>query len=248
MFLQSGKIETDSFITDIVMSDYRTASIFRKYEIEYCCGGKWPLSLICETRGLDINMLMDELHNATRTIHVPNSLQFADWSIDFLVEYIVNVHHNYLKNMMDSMRMQLKNFTREHAAEYPDLAEVDKIFHQLATELLPHLIEEEEIIFPYIRHIAHAYNDNDSYGNLLVRTMRKPLEAFMEKEHSFTGKQLTRMRELTQNYEPPKNACIQHRVIFSVLKDLDNDLAQHLHLENNILFPKAVAMEKELLK
>jgi regulator of cell morphogenesis and NO signaling len=106
---------------------------------------------------------------------------------------------------------------------------------------------EEEILFPYIRQIAHAYKSRESYAGLLVRTLRKPVENVMQHEHETISKILNRIRLLTDNYQSPPNACVSHGVTFSLLKELDNDLVQHVYLENQILFPRAIAMEKELL-
>jgi regulator of cell morphogenesis and NO signaling len=247
MFLKPYKIEPTSYVTDIVTADYRTAEVFRKYDIEYCCGGKWPLEMVCKARDLDINKITSELQQATRSIQVPNNLPFTDWSIDFLADYIVNVHHHYLRVQLPEIRDVLRKFTEEHTRKYPFLQEVEKLFTQLYKELLPHLKQEEEIIFPYVRQIAHAYDSNEPYASLLVRTLRKPVEDVMHNEHATVLKAVHRIRELTNDYNTPPNACVSHRVTFSKLRELDNDLMQHVHLENNILFPRAIEMEKILL-
>lgn len=248
MFLQVNQVDASSFVSDIVSSDYRTASVFRKYGIEFCCGGKWPLNQVCESKGLNVELIISELDSITRTIQVSNYLTFADWDIDFIIDYIINIHHESLKKALPEIQEQLKDFVEEHSGKYNGLVELKHVFDKLLKEMLPHLMQEEEIIFPYIRQIAHAYKSNESYASLLVRTLRKPVESVMKHEHETTGKILRRMRELSNNYTPPPDACVKHKVVFSVLKDLDNDLAQHLHLENNILFPKAIGMEKELLQ
>ena len=107
--------------------------------------------------------------------------------------------------------------------------------------------QEEEIFFPYMKQIFHAHKHRESYATLLIRTLRKPLEEVMLKEHETTGSSLHRLRTITNNYTPPANACLSHKVTFAKLKELDNDLVQHIHIESNILFPKAIEMEKELL-
>jgi regulator of cell morphogenesis and NO signaling len=119
---------------------------------------------------------------------------------------------------------------------------------RLMKEIPPHMKKEEEVIFPYIKQIYHAWRHQESYASLLVRTLRKPVEEVMQSEHETVGKQLNRMREITNHYSPPANACLTHKVTYAKLQELDNDLVQHIHLENNILFPKAIALEKELLQ
>lgn len=247
MFLKPYQITPNSYVTDIVTADYRTAEVFRKHDIEYCCGGKWPLEMVCQAKGIDIKELTKELEQAIRYVQVPNSLPFNEWHIDFLADYIVNVHHHYLRTQLPEIREMLRKFSGEHVNKYPFLKEVEKLFQQLYIEKMAHLKQEEDIIFPYIRQIAHAYESNESYASLLVRTLRKPVEEVIHHEHVSVVRIVHRLRDLTNDYIPPSNACISHKVTFSKLRELDNDLMQHIHLENNILFPRAIAMEKILL-
>ncbi|MGH2553405.1 MAG: DUF542 domain-containing protein, partial [Chitinophagaceae bacterium] len=234
--------------TDIVSNDYRTAEVFRKYDIEYCCGGKWPLKMVCETKNINLKTLTQELDAATRTIHVPNSLPFNEWDIDFLADYIEHVHHHYLKNQLPEIKTTLLKFATEHRKKYPYLQELENIFLKLNDEILPHIQQEEEIIFPYIRQLNHAFQSRESYASLLVKMMRKPIEELMNHEHEMIGGAIHKMRELTSDYTPPSLACTNHKVTYSRLRELDNDLVQHIHLENNILFPRAIEMEKILLR
>jgi regulator of cell morphogenesis and NO signaling len=248
MFLNHNRISEQSFVSDIVTQDYRTSDVFRKYDIEYCCGGKWSLDTICMMKGLDVKEIKTELEEATRNIQVSNKLHFDQWPVDFLADYIVNVHHNYLKHSMPEIKDLLKIFIAEHINKYPFLAEVEIIYIQLYKEVFPHMKQEEEILFPYIKQIYHAFSTKESYARLLVRTLRKPVEEVMTKEHESAMKHLHKIRTLTNDYTPPAVACVSHKVNYAKLKELDNDLSQHIHLENNILFPKAIAIEKELLK
>ena len=248
MFLRQNNINKSSFVSDIVREDYRTASVFKKYDIDFCCGGNWALSTICEAKGVDFEILKKELEDSVRSIQLSNSTRFNNWNIDFLTEYIVNVHHQYLREAFPEIKEQLNHFIEDHAEEYPYLNEVLKQFNYLMKDIMPHLQQEEEILFPYIRQISHAYDSKESYASLLVRTLRKPVEEVMNHEHETVSKVLHRLRELTNDYTVPVDACVSHQVVFSLFKELDNDLAQHIYLENNILFPKAVTMEKELLQ
>jgi len=242
------KINADWSVSEIVNADYRTAEVFRKYGIEFCCGGKWPLKTVCELKNLDINTVNSELERSIRTISLPSSLDFEGWNINFLTDYIINVHHSYLKNSLPSTKDQLARFVEGHQHKFPYLRDLLKIFTELSNEVLPHLEQEETIIFPYIRQISRAYHNKESYAALLVRTLRKPVENVMVHEEEFLNKFLPQIRQLTGHYTPPENACISHKVAFLKLLELDNDLVQHLYLENDILFPRAIAMEKELLE
>jgi len=241
------RINVDSLVSDIVTNDYRAASVFRRYGIDFCCGGKWSLKMSCEMKDLDLSVIKKELESSMRTICIPNGLRFEDWNLDFLTEYIINIHHQYLRKALPETKEYLDNFVAGHQKKFPYLLRLQKIFYELEEEMLPHLLHEEEIIFPYIRQISHTYHSKESYAALLVRTLRKPVENVMHHEDKTVNKILDEARQLTDHYTVPEKACVNHKVTFSKLLEIDNDLVQHLYLENNILFPKAISMEKELL-
>lgn len=249
MLIGSAKrIDQDLSVSDIVSADYRTADVFRKYGIDFCCGGKWPLKTVCETKNLDVSVIERELEEAARTISIHNTLRFDEWDIDFLTNYIVNVHHEYLRKALPEAKDYLVNFMEGHQKKFPYLTDLLKVFNDLFKDMFPHLLQEESIIFPYIRQIAHAYYSKESYAGLLVRTLRKPVENVMHHEHETMNNILQQMRVITDHYTLPERACVSHKVTFMKLLEIDNDLVQHVHLENDILFPRAIAMEKELLE
>lgn len=241
-------IEPTSFVTDIVKNDYRTADVFRKYGIEYCCGGRWPLDIACKTRGLDLNQVTEELEQISKNITISGALDFKEWGIDFLADYIINVHHAYLKKALPDIKKMLHDYMEEHPGTYPQMQEAEKYFLHLYNGMLPQLEHEETIIFPYVRQIAHAHKNRETYARLLVRTLRKPVQQIMNTEHERVFAIIKKIRELTSLYKAPEKACLSHKVLLSKLKELDNDLQQHIYLEGAILFPKAITMEKELLE
>jgi regulator of cell morphogenesis and NO signaling len=242
------RIDEHSSVSNIVIADYRTADVFRKHGIEICCGGKLPLKTVCELRDINLDNIKKELEESTRTICLPSSLKFEDWDIDFLTDYIVNVHHQYLEKALPETKDSLERFVENHRDKFTYLPDLLKIFVELSNYTLPHLQQEETIIFPYIRQISHAYNSKESYAALLVRTLRKPVENVMNHENESLNILLQQMRQVTDNYTPPERACTSHKVVFAKLLEIDNDLVQHLYLENDVLFPRAIAMEKELLE
>ena len=248
MFSHVNKIEADSFVSDIVRYDYRTADLFRKYDIDFCCGGKWPLDAACKNKNLDTKAIVEELEKIVRQIPSNAALNFDNWEIDFLTDYILNVHHRYLEKALPDVEEQIRKFLNGHLKNYPNLAILEVIINRFIKEIPPHMKKEAEIFFPYIKQIYHAHKHHESYARLLIRTLRKPLEEVMLKEHEVTGSSLHQLRTATNNYTPPDNACITHKVTFAKLKELDKDLVQHIHLESNILFPKAIKMEQELLQ
>ncbi len=247
MFLSPLTILKDSIVRDIVAKDYRTSGVFQKYGIEYCCGANWSLETICLMKGIDPEELRDELRKVTRPLQLTSFLPFEQWSIDFLCDYIVNIHHYYLKDTLPKLWPLLDNFVTEHLKRYPGLFQLQESFVKFQTEICPHLLEKEEIVFPYLRQLAHAYEGDESYAGLLVKTLRKPIDKMVENEHELVSQTLYQFRKTTNNYTIPEKACTSHNVIFLKLKELDNDLAQHMHLEHRVLFPKALALEAELL-
>jgi len=248
MFRNSFKIEPSSFVTDIVTHDYRTAQVFKKYDIDYCCGGKWALDIACLNKNINTDDVITDLRKVVRQSASNAAINFDSWSIDFLADYILNIHHSYLRNSLPETKEQVTKFLDGHRQKFPELEEIEAIMNRFMKEIPPHMKQEEEIFFPYIKQIYHAHKHRESYAKLLIRTLRKPLVEVMQKEHETTGAGLNRLRILTNNYTPPDNACITHKVTFAKLKELDKDLVQHIHLESNILFPKAIEMEQELLQ
>lgn len=240
-------INENACAADIVKAHYRTAAVFRKYGIEYCCGARWPLKMLLDDKPLEKETLLAELEKACQVVMIPGGLSYENWSLDFLIDFITNIHHAYLRNNLPAIRAQVSDFVQEHRKKYPNLLEVERKLNFLEKTMLPHLHQEEEVIFPYIRQISHAYTSKESYATLLVRTLRKPVEELMDDEHAVMENTLSQLRELTSHYTAPEGACTSHRLAFALLKELDDDLVQHIYLENDVLFPKAIALEKELL-
>lgn len=246
LFLNPIDINTESFVTDLVLQDYRMSSVFRKYGIDYCCGGRISLQTACHIRGLDIDTVKQELTDIVRTIKISAATNFREWKTDFLVDYLVNVHHSYLLKTFPDLIETLEPFVTGHKTKYPFLPDLLEKIYKLRDELLPHLEHEEKIIFPYIKQIAHAYENNASYASLMVKTLRKPIDTMMIQEEGYISK-LHTLRDMTNHYTTPAQACISHKVSFAKLRELDDDLVQHLFLENEILFPKTLQIERELL-
>jgi regulator of cell morphogenesis and NO signaling len=247
MFLQPFEINRKALVSEIVAQDYRTADVFRKHGIGYCCGGKWPLDIACEMNGVDADKLQAELETATRVINISSSLNYSEWEPDFLMSYLVNVHHHYLKVTLPQTKELLGDFVAEHTKKFPYLPELEKQFDLLVRKLPATMQREEEIIFPYIRQIVYAHKHKEPYAALLVRTLRKPVEETMLKSQDAVSDIVLSIRNLTNSYTTPENACTSHKVVNAKLKELDNDLMQHSYLEQSILFPRAIAIEKEVL-
>ena len=241
-------ITNESTIAGIVKSDYRAADVFARYNINYCCAGNVTLEDACQAAGLDPEELKKELRRRSRVIEISPSLDFHNWKTDFLIDYIIHIHHAYLAGNLPGIRKVVEKFALGHQSRYPYLAELMKAFEKLCMEIIPHLDEEEKVIFPYIRQLAHAFDDREPYAVLLVRTLRKSLDKTILHEQENIAKYLIEFRRLTNDYNPPRDACLTHRVALAKLKELDQDLNQHLYLENEILFTRALSIEQQLIQ
>ncbi|MDP9230561.1 MAG: DUF542 domain-containing protein [Bacteroidota bacterium] len=234
-------------VAEIVRNDYRTADVFKKYGINYCCGGQVALEEACLFKQLNSLDIIHELEQACRTVKLSNNLQYDQWKLDFLIDFIINVHHAYLYKAIPSLELRLTSFMEGHKKKYPELIQIHELFLELSNVLLAHNRYEEEIIFPYIKQIDTAYRGKEPYGYLFVRTLRKPLSN-VEKEHSVISDLLGKLKLCTNNYVFPDNACTNHQVLYHKLRELNDDFVQHTHLEHNILFPKAIEIEQQLLR
>src|SRR5580765_574740 len=136
MFLPGSTIEKGSFVNDIVKQNYHAADVFRRYNIEYCCGGRWPLETVCTTRGIDFEQLKKELETAGRIIRLSPGLPYHSWDVDFLTSYIINVHHHYLKTSMPVTGEMIKHFADGHEKKYPYMNEVYRVFEKLQKDLI----------------------------------------------------------------------------------------------------------------
>lgn len=242
------QIDEQALVTEILMADYRTADVFKKYNIDYCCGARWPLQTACEIRGLNTAVVKQELEDVVRTVQVSTALPFEQWPLDFVADYIMHVHHTYLRQNLPALGTHLAHFIAEHRQKFPWLTELEQHFKRLHAQMLLLMIQEEESIFPYIKQMNRAYTSNDALAGLYTRTLRKPVEKVIEQEYVLVMDVLQQMRGLTNNYTLPANACRSHYVVFMKLRELDNDLVQHLFLEKNILLPRVLAIESELRK
>ena len=239
-------IDSLSSISEIVRTNYKTAPVFKKYKINYCCAGNVTLKDVCSGMGVNEDLVVDELQEATRNISLSNGLQFNEWKTDFLIDYIINVHHAYLYKTLPEISAGLLSFMDQHKKQYPELAEVYATFCKLSELLLSHNRNEEAVIFPYLKRLDAAFSKGETYAQLFVRTLRKPLTN-VKQEQTQVACLLKKLQALTNNYKFPEKACTNHQVIYRKLHEFHDDIVQHKHLENNILLPRASEIERLLL-
>ncbi|QDX94587.1 iron-sulfur cluster repair di-iron protein [Brevibacillus laterosporus] len=225
-----------SIIGDIVTKFPKASDLFKLYRIDFCCGGNRPLIDAINERNLSTEEVITNLNTLYHETKLLNESEI-DWktaSYSELIDYIINKHHRYLNEELPQLSPYVTKVLRVHGSEQPHLAKIHKLFHELKTELEQHLIKEETEDFPLI--LAFEQNSTDE----IYTKLRKVVEA-LESEHSHAGDIIKELRTITNDFTPPKGACGTYRLVYQRLEALESDLFQHIHLENNVLFPRAIA-------
>ncbi|MDZ4759041.1 MAG: iron-sulfur cluster repair di-iron protein [Bacteroidota bacterium] len=225
-------------VGEIAANDYRKAKIFSKYGIDFCCGGKKQLKEICVEKGLDILQIENEIQNIEDYTN-GRELPYNEWSLDFLVDYIVNTHHSYIKKTIPDLIQYAEKVVCVHGNEHPELIKIQQLVYDVINELTNHLKKEEVILFPYIKDLAQ----NQKAKIQGLGSVQNPIN-MMEMEHEVVGKYFEQINVLSNHYELPNDACATYTLFYKILKAFEDDLHLHIHLENNILFPKAIQLEK----
>lgn len=235
--------EDKETIGEIAVKDLRKAEVFKKYGIDFCCGGKKTLSEVCAEKNIDVTKIETELQQLSTEGKVSN-VSYNEWNIDFLADYIVNTHHSYVRKYLPELRGYALKVAQVHGEHHPELLPIQKLVEEINEELTEHMEQEEKVLFSYVKQIVHSKNTNQP----LVKegkTLQELIEE-LEKEHDFVGRCFDKIRELSNGYAIPEDACSSYKLLYKMIQEFEDDLHIHIHLENNILFPKAVDMEKSL--
>ncbi|MFZ2897630.1 MAG: iron-sulfur cluster repair di-iron protein [Saprospiraceae bacterium] len=230
-------------IGELVASDFRKAEVFRKFGIDFCCGGKQSVEEACQAKGLDVHTVKKELVEA-ESRNSGLHQDFNNWELDFLTDYIVNTHHRYVSDSFPMLYELSTKVARVHGDRHPEVIEIAELWDEVARELRMHMYKEEHILFPYIKELAAARRFGKTMAPSPFGGIANPIR-MMESEHVSAGGNMDAIHRLSGGFTPPADACTSYRVLFSKLQEFEQDLHQHIHLENNILFPKAIQMEAE---
>ena len=228
-------------VGEIVANDIRTAEVFKELGIDFCCNGKRMLTNACQQADIAINTVVDRLNQLSSGERLPTE-RFDEWNLDFLADYILNVHHEYLYKNLPLIEDLVVKVSTKHGNRYPGLQVVRQLFEELQADLLAHLHKEEIALFPFIKQSVAIQQSTQLTPDGQPLSLKAPIDC-MEHEHDYAGVLLYQLKEFTNDYTPPTDACNSHRLMLSKLAELEADLMQHIHLENNILFPKALAFE-----
>ena len=231
-------------IGQIVVEDYRTAQIFKNHKIDFCCQGNRSIEEVANKRKLDAQLLLNEIMELPQS-NAKESTDFNSWPLDLLADFIEKKHHRYVEEKIPVLKQYLNKLCKVHGDKHPELLKITEHFIGSSGDLAAHMKKEELILFPSVRKMVNAKRTGSTMEKPYFGTVQNPVQKMME-EHEVEGECFRQINALSNNYTPPEDACSTYRVTFSLLQEFENDLHQHIHLENNILFPKAVELEKEL--
>lgn len=244
--MKAFKLDAHQSVGELVAQDYRYAEVFKGFGIDFCCGGKASVESSCIKKGVDPEALYAALDKIKHKPSAAPSLDYDKWALDFLADFIENTHHQYVNEALPLLDQYCSKVLRVHGETHPELIEIAQHYQAVADELRGHMPKEENILFPAIRQMMKAIKEQQPIPALPFGSIKNPI-AVMEMEHQAAGDHLKEIRRLSNNYTPPAEACNTFRVMYANLEAFEIDLHQHVHLENNILFPKAVLLEAQLL-
>ena len=221
--------------------------IFEKLGIDYCCGGSRPLEAACLQAKIPVEDVLRSLENAgtLSATTAGEAIDFQSAHLSILIGHILAVHHGYVKREVPRLQQLLTKVVAVHCANHPELAAVQRTFAALSSELLSHMMKEEMVLFPYIEKLEEAASQKRRAPQAPFGSISNPVH-MMELEHESAGKTLEQIRMLSSSYTPPESACFSYKTLYSALKEFEADLHQHVHLENNILFPRAIELESQI--
>jgi len=237
-------LTTQNTLAEIVKSDFRSARIFENYNLDFCCKGNRLLDDACREKKLNADLILSEVTSVCKETGSVNESHV--WKTDELANHILNTHHVYVKKMLPVIFAHSQKVSEVHGKNHPEVKEIARIFETVHDELSSHLMKEEKMLFPVILHLAELENTGSSMEVSPFGSIQNPINV-MEREHVEAGDGFYRIRELSGNYNPPEDACTTYKVLYQELNEFENDLHTHIHLENNILFPMAVELEKKLM-
>ncbi len=237
-------LNANTTVRELALAMPQATRVFERLRIDYCCGGLKSLDAACAAAGLDVAGVLAQLDAANA------AAQRADAPREFatlaeLIDYILAKHHVYTKEEMQRLTVLLAKVVMAHGARHPELARVGELFRQLCADLQPHMFKEEIVLFPYVKALEAAAARGGAPMRPPFGTVNNPVRMMMY-EHETAGALLRALREAADDYRLPEDACTSYRTLYGALADFEQDLHQHIHLENNLLFPRAVELESKL--
>jgi len=232
---------TTQTVREIALQNPASIRVFEQFGIDYCCGGRKPLAEACETNHIAIDELIAALERSASE-DAPVAEDWTGKPLPSLIAHIVNTHHAYVRRALPRLAQLAQKVVNRHGDSRPELPEIQSNLAQLSEELTEHLAKEEAVLFPYIAKLERALEQGTPMPQGCFGTVANPI-AMMTQEHDAAGELLARMRELSGSFTPPAGACPTFHGFYRGMSEFEKDLHQHIHLENNILFPRSLALE-----
>ena len=234
-------ITTATTVREVAIQLPQATRVFEKLKIDYCCGGNRPLAEACASAGVAVDNVMEILAGVTETGAKSFDSQHA--SLPELIAHIVDTHHVFTKGEIDRLQALTGKVLNAHGGNHPELVHVAELMDRLCADLKPHMFKEERVLFPYIVALSEAADRRQTPPFPPFGTVNNPVRMMM-REHDTVGDILRELRALTCDFTVPDDACISYQTLYQSLENFEKDLHQHIHLENNILFPKAMDLER----
>ena len=235
-------LSTTKTVRELAVEIPNATRVFEQFGIDYCCGGKKPLDEACRAANLSVQDVINALETATG----PANHSVPSDSLAELVDHIVKTHHKFTREEIARLEKLLEKVYSVHGKNHPELLAIRNTFHDLAQELTLHLMKEENVLFPYIIRLEEASLQNDPVLPPPFGSVQNPVR-MMSQEHDSAGDALRQIRSASRDFSVPPDACISYRTLYQALEEFEADLHQHIHLENNVLFPRSIAMEEKAL-
>jgi regulator of cell morphogenesis and NO signaling len=232
---------TTQTVREIALEQPSSIRVFEQYGIDYCCGGRKPLAEACAAKNVEVDAVIAALEAAA----AKPSHSDEDWArkpLASVVAHIVTTHHAYVKRELPRLAELAQKVVNRHGDTTPALAVTQSNLAQLDEELTHHLAKEEVVLFPYVASLERAITEGGTAPRGCFGTVANPI-AMMTQEHDAAGTLMAQIRDLTHNFTTPEGACPTYHAFYDGLREFEQDLHQHIHLENNILFPRAIALE-----
>lgn len=224
-------------VGDIVAESYHAAGVFREFGIDFCCGGGQPLADVCEKKGIQLQSVTEKLELLFESTE-SSEHNYNDWAPAFLIDYIINTHHTFVRKKTDEISAYALKVARVHGDRHPENVEIFNKFVELRKELIEHLEAEENTVFPLIKRIGKNIEEGKSPAEADLKSLQDELDKMVD-DHEGAGSVMAEIRELSNNFTPPQDACATYQILYKNLAGFEEDLHKHVHLENNILFRKA---------
>ena len=235
---------TAKTVREVAVENPAATRIFERFGIDYCCGGNQALEQACQRAGVSFDEVIDSLEMEEEAARAEK--QFHDWqseSLSELITHIKSTHHKYTRDETVRLAALLQKVSSVHGKNHPELFGIRETFGWVSQELMTHMMKEEMVLFPYIERMEESVIQHEPVLPAPFGSVQNPV-ALMEHEHDSAGAALRSMRKASSDFTPPTDACISYQTLYKALAAFEADLHQHIHLENNILFPRAIAMEK----